>query len=71
MCIRDRDSGVALLEMGETIRLIYVSPSFCRVLGVEAEHFPLPRSLAQIIHPDDWPHLEQTLRCLLYTSRCV
>lgn len=60
--LENMDSGVALLEMGETIRLIYVSPSFCRVLGVEAEHFPLPRSLAQIIHPDDWPHLEQTLR---------
>ena len=29
---------------------------------MEAEHFPLPRPLAQIIHPDDWPHLEQTLR---------
>ena len=29
------DSGVALLEIGEQLRLLYVSPSFCRIIGAE------------------------------------
>lgn len=56
------DSGVALLEMGEFIRLIYASPSFCRLIGVDPQSYVLPHPLSQIIHPDDLIDLEHTLR---------
>lgn len=56
------DSGVALLEMGEPIRLIYASPSFCRIIGVEPQSYQLPCPLYQIVHPDDLVDLERTLR---------
>ena len=60
--LEDLGSGIALLEMGAALRLIYVSPSFCRILGVEPGHFTLPKLLAEVIHPDDWVDLEKTLR---------
>ena len=56
------DSGVALLEMGDTPRLIYVSPSFCRTIGSTPKGFPLPRPLAELIHPDDYVSLIRTLQ---------
>lgn len=59
------DSGVALLEMGNPIRLIYVSPSFCRIIGVEAHSYVLPRPLCDVVHPDDLADLEQALRTAL------
>ena len=60
--LEDLGSGIALLEMGAALRLIYVSPSFCRILGVEPGQFALPKLLAEVIHPDDWVDLEKTLR---------
>lgn len=56
------DSGVALLEMGKRPKIIYVSPSYCRLIGTDAESFPLPQPLDQRIHPDDVSSLEQALR---------
>lgn len=56
------DSGVALLEMGDPIRLIYVSPSFCRLIGADLHTYSLPCLLSQVVHPDDLQDLEQTLR---------
>lgn len=56
------DSGVALLEMGRPLRLIYVSPSFCRIIGADPQTYRLPCPLSQVVHPDDLPDLERTLR---------
>lgn len=55
------DSGVALLEMTEAPRLIYVSPSFCRIIESYPETYPLPKPLAELIHPDDYPALLKAL----------
>lgn len=55
-------SGVVLLEMGDAPRVIYVSPSFCRIIGSTPESFPLPMPLADLIHPDDYPPLLNALR---------
>lgn len=60
--LEDLGSGIALLEMGAALQLIYVSPSFCRILGVEPGQFVLPKLLAEVIHPDDWVDLEKALR---------
>ena len=60
--LENLDSGVALLDMGEPIRLIYVSPSFCRIIGVEPQNYDLPRTLDHVVHPDDVPGLEEALR---------
>lgn len=51
------DSGVSLLEIGERLRILYVSPSFCRIIGADPLQFTLPRCLSDWIHPDDWPSL--------------
>ena len=56
------DSGVALLEMGQPISLIYASPSFCRIIGSDPQRYTLPRPLSQVVHPDDLVDLEQPLR---------
>ncbi|MBM6829297.1 EAL domain-containing protein [Anaerotignum lactatifermentans] len=56
------DSGVALVEMGEAPQLIYVSPSFCRILGADPQNYLLPQPLSSLVHPDDWVALEQALR---------
>lgn len=60
--LENMDSGVALLEMCDQPRLIYVSPSFCRLMGVNIQSYPLPRQLSSIIHPDDWVSLMDALR---------
>ena len=65
------DSGVALLEMGETVELIYVSPSFCRNLGVDPPKYTMPRPLSQIVHPGDLSAFEQDLRQSLQDQRPV
>lgn len=55
-------SGVALLEMGNHPRVIYVSSSFCRLIGADHKTYPLPKPLSELIHPDDLVSLEETLR---------
>ena len=65
------DSGVALLEMGSAPQVIYVSPSYCRIIGVEGRDFPLPMPLTRLIHPDDLPPLERALRRSLEQGETV
>ena len=65
------DSGVALLEMGAQPRVIYVSPSFCRIIGVSSDSYVLPKPLTELIHDDDRLDLEQILRLGLRENRPV
>ena len=65
------DSGVALLEMGPSIRLIYVSPSFCRIIGTTLRSDTLPLLLADVVHPDDLADLERALRAGLTQNTYV
>ena len=67
--LEDMDSGAALLEMGGPMDLIYVTPGFCRLLGVELRAVALPRPLEEFVHPDDLPDLEQALREVLEQDR--
>lgn len=55
------DSGVALVEEGNPMQMIYVSPSFCRLLGCEPKAFALPRPVGKSVHPDDMAGLEDML----------
>ena len=52
------DSGVCLLEIGEQPRLLYVSPSFFRIIGADPLQYTLPLNLSNWIHPDDWISLK-------------
>ena len=65
------DSGVALLEMGPRPQVIYVSPSYCRIIGAEPEDLPLPMAMEELIHPDDVAALEEALRTGLREDRAV
>lgn len=65
------DDGVALLEMGEHLQIIYVSPSYCRICGEEYEGFKLPRMLEELVHPDDLPGLLAALRAGLTRGETV
>ena len=56
------ESGVALLEMGERPQVIYVSPSLCRIVGANPDTCPMPRPLAELLHPDDLNPLLNALR---------
>lgn len=65
------DDGVALLELGEHLQIIYVSPSYCRICGEEYEGFKLPRMLEELVHPDDLPGLVAALRAGLARGETV
>ena len=56
------EGGVALLEMGERPQVIYVSPSLCRIVGANPDTCPMPRPLAELLHPDDLNPLLNALR---------
>lgn len=56
------DSGLALVELGKTLSIIYVSPSFCRIIGADFKNYPLPQALSDLVHPDDLISLARTLR---------
>lgn len=64
-------SGVSLLEMGDQPRLIYVSPSFCRLIGADPGSYPLPRTLGELVHPDDLPALYEILRRGLTSGEAI
>ncbi len=51
--LENMESAVSLLEIGEQIHIIYVSSSFCRILGVDSKTYSLPKTLSSIVHPDD------------------
>lgn len=65
------DSGVALLEIGEQLRLLYVSPSFCRIIGADPLHYTLPRCLSDWVHPDDWASLYAAYQTGIKTGEIV
>lgn len=65
------DDGVALLELGEHLQIIYVSPSYCRICGEAYEGFKLPRMLGELVHPDDLPGLVAALRAGLARGETV
>ena len=63
------ESAVVLLELSKEIRIIYVSPSFCRIAGIDPNGYTLPRPLSSMVHPDDLPGLDQMLRDCLAGKR--
>ena len=46
------DSGIALLEVTDEIKAIYISPSMARMLEIE-EDIKLPLSISRWVHPED------------------
>lgn len=69
--LENMGSGVALLEMGDTPQVIYVSPSFCRLIGADHKTYPLPQPLSELIHPDDLVSLLETLEAGLAQGTMV
>ncbi len=69
--LENMGSGVALLEMGEAPQVIYVSPSFCSLIGADVQAFPLPKLLGELIHPDDLLPLVEILRAGLSSGGTV
>ncbi len=57
--LEDLDCGIALMELGEPIRLTFVSPSFCRLLGASKDGLPTPVDMQSLVHPDDEAGLER------------
>ncbi len=60
--LESMDGGVALLEVGEILRILYVSPSFCRIIGADPLTYSLPKPLFDVIHPDDRAAFERIVR---------
>ncbi len=61
------EEGVALLEIGDTVNVVYASPMLFRMMGVEESSLSLPCELSRFggIHPDDVPEYERRLRDVL------
>lgn len=60
--LEEMGCGVALVEMGSVPQVIYVSPSYCRIMGTDIKEFTVPKALGKLIHPDDLVMLEAALR---------
>lgn len=58
------DEGISLYEVADTIRLLYGSPAFCKMMNIEGGHetFPCELSVLDKIHPDDMEEYENLLR---------
>lgn len=57
------DSGVLLFEMGDEIRCVYVSPSYCKMCGKTEEELCGPdNGMLQTMPPDDRQKVEEALR---------
>lgn len=58
------DEGISLLEVSDTIRLLYGSPTFCRMMNIEGGHEAFPCAFFALgkIHPDDVGEYENLLR---------
>lgn len=52
--LENMGSGVALLELGEDPQVIYVSPTFCGLIGEDPKAVKLPLPLSHFIHPQDY-----------------
>lgn len=59
--LESMESGVALLEMADPMRVIYMGRSFYQALRAKSDSISLPIPIAELIHPDDLPELEQAL----------
>ena len=55
------DSGIALVDARQPMRIIYGSPSFFRMAGGSSSQFTLPKLVSDFVHPDDYSGLETTL----------
>ena len=69
--LENMESGLALLEIGQTLRIIYASTSFFRAIGTALDHCAMPCPLENIVHPDDLPDLDRTLRKGVATDQIV
>lgn len=65
------ECGVALLELGEVPQVIFVSPSFCRLIGRDTADCPLPILLSDLIHPDDLALLLKALQAGVQSGTVV
>ena len=67
------EEGVALLEVKDSISVVYASPSLLRMLNLESGSVSLPCDFLLLsgIHPDDMPEYERRLREGLAGGRVV
>lgn len=57
------DGGVLLIEIGDLLRTLYISPSFYKTSGISPNKIEKDgRNLLKFIHPDDRLYFETTLR---------
>ncbi len=60
--LRNMEAGVCLILMNTRIQLLYASPGFYQMLGLEENNWRMPRDLSGIgIHPEDETDYRQRL----------
>ena len=55
------DSGVAMIELKDSMEFVYISPSFARMAGEKTEEL-IKTPLENMIYPEDRPEVERLLR---------
>lgn len=63
------ENGIALLEIGDEIQIIYVNHGICAMLNAPEGSFSHQRPLKDIIHPDDWPAVKKAAEDTAATGR--
>lgn len=67
------EEGVALVEVGETLNVVYASPSLFRMVGADEARvsLPCPLPVFSCIHPDDAAEYERRLRDALAGGKAL
>lgn len=67
------EEGVALLEVRDSVKVVYASPALFRMMGVDGSNISLPCGLSAFdsIHPDDRMEYERRLRDALAGGKSV
>lgn len=64
------DGGIVLANIGESIKISYISPSFFRAMHIEAEASNPYDAIINHIHPEDWVSIKSKLMNMKPGENC-
>ncbi len=68
--MEDMDGGIILANLGKSVRINYISPSFFRAMHIEAEMNQPNDAIIQHVHPEDWETIKDKLYALQPGENC-
>ena len=70
--LSNMNDGVALVDLADTVRVLYASPALSRILNMEREYaLPCPLKTLMHVHPDDDAEFERLLQEALHGDKVL